>query len=309
MFGVIALHATMPFITPGKTGLADIIYDTGVISIPLFFMVTGFLLIPRDHVTVLSSLKKVLRIARFIISIVIIGWLCYSIAFGFSAETLWKWLTGTLTTHGPFGVFWYLWSICICYLLLPPLNRLLVRHPNTYCTIFIVWWLICTFIFSCTLQGGKWELEIPAVLRIWNSLFYFMLGGLLSRINYKAPVWLPVIAYIITLTYMEYFDKMIGNEYASTFYCSIPVTVLCSSLFIYLKNLTIDNSKVIECLSVLFLPVYAIHNVIIEFLPNFSQFISPVLAPLINYLIVSIISVAASFVVMKIPYVNKLFKI
>jgi surface polysaccharide O-acyltransferase-like enzyme len=308
MFGVIALHATMPYVIPGKTGLADIVYDTGVISIPLFFMVTGFLLLPRNNISIVSSLKKILGFIRFIVTIVFIGWLCYSIVFGFSWDTLIRWLTGTFTTHGPFGVFWYLWAICICYLLLPLLNYLFICKPNTYISLFLVLWLFCICIFSYTLQGGKWELQVPAVLRVWNSILYFMLGGLLSRVNYKVPLWLPIVMYLATLCYIEYFGKPINNEYASTFYCSVPVTVLCTSLFIYLKNKTIENNRIIATLSTLFLPVYATHNVIIVFFPHFYDTI-PIIAPLVNLIVVSILSVAMSYVIIKVPYINKLFRV
>ncbi|MBQ8059423.1 MAG: acyltransferase family protein [Prevotella sp.] len=48
MLGVIALHSMMYYITPGHTGLADILYDLGMTSMPLFFMVSGYLMIPRE---------------------------------------------------------------------------------------------------------------------------------------------------------------------------------------------------------------------------------------------------------------------
>ncbi len=306
MFGVIALHATMPYITPGETGLADIVYDMGVISVPLFFMVSGYFLIPSKG-EFSYCLKKALRYILFIVSIVVLGWLAYSVVYGFDGQTLYKWLTGTLLTHGPFGVFWYLWSIILCILLTPLLNRLYTRKATLYQVVLALLWMLCIFLSTRTLQGHPFEQQTPAILRIYAWLFFYMLGAQLHHIDIRVPHYFPVLLYAFVIFYMEYFDKQIGSEYASLFYLTIPVTFLCVTLFLYFKNLNIQHSRFIEQTSALFLPVYAIHNVIISFMPHFYD--SLAIAPLVNWVVVSLLSAGIAFVVMKIPYVKRIFDV
>lgn len=50
MLSVMGLHSTYSFIDESHIGVADIIYRTSVIAIPLFFMVSGFLLLGRTKV-------------------------------------------------------------------------------------------------------------------------------------------------------------------------------------------------------------------------------------------------------------------
>lgn len=307
MFGVISLHSSIAYINPGSTGLADIIYDLGVISVPLFFMVSGYFLIPKKK-PFQYYIRKSFNYIRLIVSMIILGWLLYTCLYGVDLTILYKWSLGTLLTRGPFGVFWYLWSIILCLLITPLLNNIFSNHSRIYIIVLLALWLICTFIFSNTLQGGLFETHTPALFKIYTWFFFYMLGGILNRINIsKISILLPIILFAFTILYIEYFDKKINNEYASTFYLSIPVTTLCITLFLFFKNINITNNKVIQTLSQTFLPVYAVHNVIISFMPRFYD--NLYLAPLINWAIISILSVAFALVVNKTPYVNKVFKV
>ena len=62
MLGVICLHTTYQYIQPGTFGLADVLYESAVISIPLFFMVSGYLLLGRENLSYKYSLNKILKI-------------------------------------------------------------------------------------------------------------------------------------------------------------------------------------------------------------------------------------------------------
>ena len=306
MFGVISLHSTMLYITPGATGLADIVYDMGVISVPLFFMVSGFFLIPRRR-TMKYCLMKSLKYIRFIVSMVLLFWVGYSLFFGLDVALLVKWLTGTLLTHGPFGVFWYLWAVILCLLITPLLNSLFSSHSRLYTALLLALWLLCTLIFSNTMQGGLFEARIPALAKVYAWFFFYMLGGELSRRDVpRIPVAIPLLLFAFAIFYMEYCGRRVGSEYASVFYLSVPVTVLCIVLFLYFKGLNIIGNKAVQALSQTFLPVYAVHNVIIQFLPRFYDGLC--IAPLINWVVISLLSVAFGLVVNKLPYVNKLFK-
>lgn len=49
MLGVIALHTTHNYLGD-SFNVSNVMYETGVISIPLFFMVSGYLLLGRNNV-------------------------------------------------------------------------------------------------------------------------------------------------------------------------------------------------------------------------------------------------------------------
>lgn len=66
MIGVIALHSTKSFINADQLSVADFIYDYGMIAMPLFFMVSGYLLLSRKELNYSYAIRKICGIIRFV---------------------------------------------------------------------------------------------------------------------------------------------------------------------------------------------------------------------------------------------------
>ena len=71
MFSVISLHS---FGASSYWRCANVFYETGVIGIPLFFMVSGFLLLGRQTVDWNYVFKKILHIIRLVFLLSLLIW-------------------------------------------------------------------------------------------------------------------------------------------------------------------------------------------------------------------------------------------
>jgi len=81
MFGVICLHTTRMFgeNDPNIVNLASILYRSAVISIPLFFLVSGYLFMPRHEIDYRYVIKKIGHIIRYVLIVTIMYWFFNSI--------------------------------------------------------------------------------------------------------------------------------------------------------------------------------------------------------------------------------------
>lgn len=133
MFGVMCLHTTHSYSIPGEFCFADILFESAVISIPLFFMVSGYLLIGREKSDYRYSFRKVFGIIRFVSIIVFTFWLARSVYhLHFDFVELLKSLVYPYIQHGQFSVFWYFGAMIILYMLYPAFNAIYKSHRYAY---------------------------------------------------------------------------------------------------------------------------------------------------------------------------------
>ena len=79
MFGVVCLHTEMSFY---DNPIAQFLYMTAVVSIPLFFMTSGYLLYGKSCVGCKYSIRKIIGIIRFVAIITVAFWLIYGCRHG-----------------------------------------------------------------------------------------------------------------------------------------------------------------------------------------------------------------------------------
>lgn len=198
MVGVIALHSTKSYIDTNNFSLADIVYDLGIVSIPLFFMVSGYLLIPRKNITYFYVIRKIIGILRFVFLITFSFSFLYSIKHGFKLSCFLENFFGAFFQYGAFSIFWYFGALILCYILLPLVSKIFHSNLNIYSLILLVLFLACNSVFSHTLSigmgGGNYvEFLVPATLRLWYIYFYFLLGGLLYRFSHIHINWIIIL--------------------------------------------------------------------------------------------------------------------
>ena len=228
MFGVMCLHSTHSFAIPNQFCFADILYESAVVSMPLFFMVSGYLLIGRPNVDYRYSIRKIMGIVRFVSIIVITYWLIHSVHhFQFDFKELVKSLIQPYFQQGMFSIFWYFGAMIIIYVLYPKLNSMYILKPYFY-HIVLATTLLCSYtMFIGNITWGVMdfcenEVTICQTFRIWTSVSYFMLGGLLKRI--KKTHKLGIILFILfamNIAVEEWLCRYIGNEFCEYFYGSV----------------------------------------------------------------------------------------
>lgn len=155
MFGVMCLHSTHSYSSPGQFCFADILYESAVVSMPLFFMVSGYLLIGRENIDYKYSFRKIIGIIRFVSIIVFAFWLArsvYHIQFDF-IELL-KSLVYPYIQLGQFGIFWYFGAMTILYLLYPIINAVYNCNKQMYFVVLTIALLTSHTMFISNLVGG-----------------------------------------------------------------------------------------------------------------------------------------------------------
>ena len=81
-------------------------------------------------------------------------------------------------------------------------------------------------------------------------------------------------------------------------------------MFTYVLSFKVSGNKTVTELSALFLPVYTIHYFFIKAWACVIDYpYAGVATPLVDYLVVSFITLAVCYLMMKIPYSDKVFRI
>lgn len=314
MFAVIGLHT---FKASYGWRTANILYESCVIAIPLFFMVSGYLLLGRTNIDYRYAFRKIGGIVKFIFIIATVIWLVMSFKLYEISPILWgKIFVGSFIQRGVLWMCWYLGSMIIIYAILPILNKFFLEKKKTFCVfcffIFFLEYLI--FIGNLEIEGEPLEMKIIQTFRLWNWLFYFMLGGVIKLYNCKlkeANIKLLLVAILGLLIINVFFEEClkleIGSPYCEYFYCSFIVMLLSFFVFVFFLNTEIKCSKAIKVLSGLFLPIYILHPFFIKGIENIVPFLST--SPFMLFISVSILTVIIAYFIMRIPVINSIFKI
>lgn len=232
-------------------------------AIPLFFTVSGYLLLGRKNIDWHYSAKKIWSIIRFVF---VVCWIYWAGRYLFTGEPQWDKLykdpLGAFLMGGTFWHFWYFGAMNILYFIYPLINNIYNEKPKLFNRIFIIIILTCTVIYIFNIiTPGTFEKRIPHSLCVWKWLMYFCLGGIIriypQKIDWKYII-LFAFVYIIQLviaTNINHSMLVADYNYPS------PLTLLYIYCFFQaLNQLNVQRiSNSIKNLSPLFLPVYTIH--------------------------------------------------
>lgn len=309
MFMIMLLHN---WSEKGASGLAYAsiteFYLIGAIAVPLFFMVSGYLLSNREP-DCRYSIRKILHILRFVLCICIPFDIFRLCAFGNHTLSF----PNCLIQKGAFSIFWYMGASMIIYALLPALLRAM-RSRKGERILFGIVFSISTLAF---ISGELYHWEDQYIwisIRIWYWIMYFILGAWIRRneavLTEKISFLYVIVAYL-SLILLNRFTHADG---VSFFYGSIPCIAYAASMFIWVLSLKCRPNRAIEYLATLFLPVYAFHGLIFSKLFKLELVFSleslPTLpAMLVEYAISTMAVLAVCMVLMQIPYLNKIFKL
>lgn len=311
MLMVMGLHTQIGFFEHNPV-LSRIIYYSCVPAIPLFFMASGYMLIGRKDTTIAYSLGRIGRVLRFAFifagatSVFLLG---MPDTGSFDLVCYIQRVVRLMTTTSFEGILWFLMALCIVYAVYPLLNRLR-SNMQYYVTALILTALVQSWYFSLNITGDG-EKIILQILRVWNWIFYFMLGGLLKDFRFSAipSLILTIAGAALNLKATAYLVPHLGTIYCEYFYSSLFVIILSTGLFSLCLNIKVGKLKTaIEAMAPLFLPVYVLHLFVITATASMREYIYPG-APLVYWLVVSALSIGISYVVMKIPFVNRIFRI
>jgi surface polysaccharide O-acyltransferase-like enzyme len=313
MFFVVGLHTGTSFIVNGVDVNSYYRITICGTAIPLFFTVSGYLLLGRPNVDWHYSIKKIWGIVRFVF---VVCWIHWLIMFASTQEPhfekLYKDPLASFLQGGTFWQYWYFGAMCILYLLYPLLNRVYCERPKLFYSFLCVLAAVCCVVFLMNVyKQGSFEVRIPQSLRIWNWLMYFSLGGLIKKhCNTFTTKWfLVAILAILYCVQLAWARSMNPIMFQADYFFSSPLTLLYIAVsFITMNQLNTDKiSKGIQMLSPLFLPVYTLHPFFIYPTQAFRQTFHATYP--IYWALITIATVVTSYLIMKTMIGKWVFRI
>ena len=299
----------------GSWNFSTYLYYLGTYSIPLFFMVNGYLLLGKREITYSYILQKVKWILITVSSWSVIIWLFKR---DFTVNPIKK-IVGSLIQKGYFFQFWFFGALIIIYICLPVLKKFL-NSKRSYLYILSVL-LVVGLIFELTNIVLQMPIQTYVIqtFRLWTWFFYYLLGGFIAQfdkdiIKNRFKRWMKIIVVLLFLVspLILFFlaRTTYHNSFAEYFYDLLFVKVVSLGIFLTIFSLALnqDNNKWIVFLSNQTMGVFIIHTYIMKLWGKLFGF-SFVGA----YLLFAIFTLCVSFIIvgmlMKIPYFNRIVKL
>lgn len=270
---VVILHAMVAFLAGDNTSahiIAKEINTLCLISVPLFFMISGALLLDCKSENPLKSLKK--RLAKQGIPFVL--WsliyvlariLMKKIPFGIQAFT-------ALLQEPAYYQFWFMYTLLAIYLLSPALTILAQNMSRTvYQYVLGIWLVFCVAqpTLAWYIPALRLSEHVDLVL-CKGYIGYFFLGHYLkkngSTVKSKTAVWMMVGGSLLAaaLTWIEH--TFAGEKYLGIFsasYLTPGVVLSASGAFLLLQNSALRPGKFITGLSDISIGIFYIHMLVI----------------------------------------------
>ena len=314
--GVVLLHTTMGgFKETGSWNLLTYLYYLGTYSIPLFFMVNGYLLLGKREITYSYILQKVKWILITVSSWTFIVWL-FKRDF---TESLIKKIVGSLIQKGYFFQFWFFGAVILIYICLPILKKFL-NSKRSYLYILSVL-LVIGLIFELANIVLQMPIQTYVIqtFRLWTWFFYYVLGGYIAQFTMKElksrfKNWMKIVSillFLISPLILFFIAKTAyHNLFAEYFYDTLFVKVSTLGIFLTILTLTLNEKRNewIVSLSNQTMGVFIIHTYIMKVWEKLFGF-NFVGA----YLLFALFTLSVSFIIvgmlMKIPYFNRIVKL
>ena len=314
--GVVLLHTTMiGFKETGSWNLLTYLYYLGTYSIPLFFMVNGYLLLGKRNITYSYILQKIKWILITVSSWTFIVWLFKR---DFTVNPIKK-IIGSLLQKGYFSQFWFFGALILIYLCLPILRKFLnSKRSYLYILSFFVATGLIFELVNIILQMPLQSYVIQT-FRLWTWFFYYILGGLIAQFDKEfikkgIKRWMKIASVLLMLIsplILFFLAKTIyHNLFAEYFYDILFVKIVSLGIFLTVLTLSLEEnkSKWIVTLSNQTMGVFIVHTYVIKVLEKLLGFsytgaylLFPILTLCVSLIVVSLL--------MKIPYFNRIVKL
>ena len=314
--GVVLLHTTMPgFKETGPWNYLTYLYYLGTYSIPVFFMVNGYLLLGKNEISYSYILQKIKWILVTVSIWTLIIWIYKR---DFSQNPIKK-VLGSLLQRGYFFQFWFFGALILIYLCLPILKRFL-KSKNRYLLVLSLL-VIIGFVLELTnyLLQKPVQVYVIQTFRLWTWFFYYILGGFIAQFNLANlrscfKNWMKVVT--LVLLFISPFILYVlakdihHNLYAEYFYDSIFVKIVSLGFFLTVLtfDLNTDKNRWIIYISNQIMGVFIIHTFVMKVWEKLVGF-SFAGAYLLFLIFTLSVSFAVVGILIKIPYFNRIVKL
>ncbi|HSB03123.1 MAG TPA: acyltransferase family protein [Anaerolineales bacterium] len=264
--------------------LASIYGGIARICVPLFFMISGYLLLPRSESLGAFYAKRIpkILIPLLVWSLIYLGWYCGNHPNACTPGFVWN----LLLVQGAYYHLWFLYTLLGIYLILPVLR--LMFQPETDREILwylIVLWLVFQGLLTLAHKFWNFSINLSAPLA-GGYVGYFVLGYLLgdiilsrSKIILSAVVWVISTLGTIIGTYLL---TRAAGQFDNFFYDFVTLNVILASGAAFLLLRRLSETKLFASpgvqtatrgLAVSTFGIYLIHPIVIEVLSDWIPFL------------------------------------
>lgn len=270
-------------IPTGQWMIANVYGGIARACVPLFFMISGYLLLPRSEslsAFYARRLPKIL-IPLIVWSLIYLGWYCENHPNTCAPTLVWN----LLLVEGTSYHLWFLYTLLGMYLVLPVL-RLMIRLDTDKSILwyFIGLWLFFQFL---AIAHKLWNFSINLSAPLTGGFVgYLILGYLLgtmslsqAKVMLAAVVWLIGIVSTILGTYL--FTRA-AAQFDGFFYEFLNLSVILASggAFVLIKWLSETKASVsprMDALTRTFATsafgIYLVHVIVLEVLSSWIPFL------------------------------------
>ncbi len=290
IFFVVMIHVIEKIINnwnsyPVQLQMIANMYDSIVrMSVALFFMVSGWLLLPKSENIRTFFIKRFSKVLfPFIIwSIIYLFWNC-GIRLG-ACDSLW--ISRLFFVHGTSHHFWFMYPLLGIYILVPVLRLLIQPDKKHILWYFIGLWIIFQPIMSIATEF--WDFKTNFILPMaTGAIGFFILGYLLGElvISYRLFV-MAMIGWILSTIFIAVATQML-SKYLGSFsyffydYLSLTGVINAATGFIMLRWLSEARpistgivSLYIQKIAKASFGIYLIHIIVLEVLDRRNPWIS-----------------------------------
>lgn len=298
------------------------IFDGGARwSVPIFFMISGMLLLnPKKEESLTFFLKK--RLSK-----ILLPFIFWSIFY-----TVWKHRDALQDLSIPAAIkdiingdvyyhLWFLYAIIGVYLIVPLIRIVIANSDRAILKYYLIIWFISSSIFKMLSYYTAIDVRIE-LQPFTGYLGYFILGYYLHEIEltkrnrvfiYISAVLSLAITVIGTYIGTQYIGSFEGIFYEYLLFNTIFVSV---GIFIFIKQIDWDSlfsetgffMRVMTVISTLSFGIYLIHPFVINLISSKLdyEFIHPIIGIPITVITVLLISCLFVWIMKRIPVVKKL---
>jgi surface polysaccharide O-acyltransferase-like enzyme len=321
--GVIFIHVSSDYV-PNSGNISAYnfwignLYDSASrISVPIFVMLSGALLLPKEY-EIGVFLKK--RLVRLIIPFLFwsLIYIANSIYSSFQDENSMNFVDILKTVFvnlrdGSSRHFWYIYMIIGLYLFIPVVGKWIRNSSEKEMRYFLIVWIVVLFFDQPYFSKFRPDIDMTYFT---GYLGYLVLGYYLTVNSFgskKQSDWFAGVILIVgysTTVLGTYFVQQQTNEYVSTFYepLSPNIMLFASGLFLLLKNKELKNKLMIrirDFISKYSYGIFLVHVLVLFKLYDFGfawNFINPILGIPVTVSVTFLISTGIVFVVNKLPF-------
>ena len=286
-------------------------------GVPLFFMLSGALLIGKDY-SLSEFFKK--RFSRVLIPAIfwyIILFISVAAINGFNFDLIYIWIY-----DAPF--FWFVCAIIGVYMVIPVFSSFAKEYGTRGAGYFLFFWLILVVLANFGLTQDYYPSLIFDNFGI--NIGFAVLGYYLANKEFNIYS-LPMVIFsgIIFIACVAVNMYYAYNYEVIVYIHSVTIIIQCSALFLVLRYFSkyasfnpgkslsklhnfIEKSFIgtaVYTLSIFSYALYLMHYNIVNLLLQYYPIRSFDLVPVV-FILLTVISVAITFILSKIPVINKL---